>query len=318
MIRWCLMNEDYPSPYDHIVASQQFDFQFLDALFARTDAIRANSQSFSTKLAGKVVASLFYEPSTRTRLSFESAVQRLGGACITTENAKEFSSAVKGETLEDTIRIVDGYADAIIIRHFEDDAALRAIAVSEVPIINAGSGKSQHPTQALLDVYTIWKKFGTLESLTVAVAGDLLRGRTADSLVYLLSKFKGTHFHFVAPTGCGAKPDLKEYLKRHNVPFEEHTSLGSALPSLDVLYMTRLQKERFSDGNEYTHAEKEHALTLEDVLRMKQEAIIMHPLPRNNELPASIDSNPRAYYFKQAENGLYVRMALLSLLKKFS
>lgn len=309
------MSDQHPSPYDHVILSQQFDFQFLDALFARTDAIIENPTAFSRVLSGKVIASLFYEPSTRTRLSFESAVQRLGGACITTENAKEFSSAVKGETLEDTIRIVDGYADAIILRHFEDDASLRAVRVSAVPIINAGSGKSQHPTQALLDVYTIWKKFGTLEGLTVAVAGDLLRGRTADSLVYLLSKFKGIHLHFISPAGCEAKQDLKEYLTRHAVPYEEHTSLAEVLPLLDVLYMTRLQKERFSDEHEYFRAEKKYALTPGEVAHMKESAIIMHPLPRNSELPDSIDSDPRAYYFKQAQNGLYVRMAILSLLK---
>ena len=178
------------SPKEHILMSQQFSIEYIEEVFKLTDSIKkSNAKGFSDVLKGKVIAMLFYEPSTRTRFSFESAVLRLGGSCITTENAKEFSSASKGETIEDTFKMINNYADFVVMRHYEDDSSERAVKVAKIPLINAGSGKSQHPTQALLDIYTIYENFKSLENLNVAVVGDLLRGRTCDSLIYLLSKY---------------------------------------------------------------------------------------------------------------------------------
>jgi aspartate carbamoyltransferase catalytic subunit len=267
-------------------------------------------------LRGKIVATLFYEPSTRTRFSFESATYRLGGEVITTENAQEFSSATKGETIEDSIRVMSAYADFIVMRHFEEDSSKRAISTAKVPVINAGSGKSQHPTQALLDVYTIWKELGTLEDIHVAVVGDLLRGRTCDSLVYLLSKFGGTHFSFVSPENCNVKESLKEHLEEEGSTYEEIDDMNVCIEKVDALYMTRIQKERFHNTEEYEAAKGKFILGESDANKMKDDAIIMHPLPRVDEISVNVDVNKRARYFEQAENGLWVRMALLVLLNK--
>lgn len=278
------------------------------------DAIRANPAKYAENLKGKVVATLFYEPSTRTRLSFESAVLRLGGGVISTENAKEFSSASKGETIEDTMRIVSLYADMIVMRHFDDDSYIRGLATVGVPLINAGSGKSQHPTQGLLDTYTIWRHFARLENLHIAVVGDLLRGRTCDSLVYLLSKFAGNTFSFVSPENSKLKEGLKAHLAEHAIPFSEFDILDSVLEKADVLYMTRIQKERFDDPAEYEKAKGKFVLTKQGVDTMKESAIIMHPLPRVDEIAVEADADGRAGYFAQAGNGLWVRMALLKIL----
>ena len=304
----------YPNPYKHIVLSQQFTPEFLEELFGLSDAIRKNPKEFENELRGKVVATLFYEPSTRTRLSFESAVARLGGAVISTENAGESSSASKGETIEDTIRIISMYADMIVMRHFDDDSSLKALTTVSVPLINAGSGRSQHPTQALLDAYTIWRERGTLENVNVAIVGDLLHGRTCDSLVYVLAKFSGNTFSFVAPENCRLKPDLKTHLKEHNVPFQEHDAIEDIIDSTDVLYMTRVQKERFDDKKEYEKARGKYVLTKSLAEKMKKDAIILHPLPRVDEIAVEVDDDSHAKHFEQAQNGLWVRMALLKIL----
>lgn len=302
------------SPKKHVVLSQQFSKEFLYDLFKLVDEIKKNPQNFSNELRGKIVAMLFYEPSTRTRFSFESAVLRLGGHTITTENGKEFSSVSKGETIEDTIRMVNGYADFIVMRHFEDDSSKRGVSVAEVPLINAGSGKSQHPTQALLDLYTIYQEFKRLDNLKVAVVGDLLRGRTCDSLVYLLSKFDGNVFYFVSPDNSKVKESLKEHLIENNYEFYESENLEEVLPKLDVCYMTRVQKERFLTTEEYEKAKGQFILDKENVELMKDNAIIMHPLPRIDEITIEVDENKRARYFEQARNGLFVRMGLLKTL----
>lgn len=304
----------YPSPYTHCILSQQFTPEFLIEVFTLADEIRTEPKRFAETLKGKVVATLFFEPSTRTRLSFEAAVARLGGAVISTENAKEFSSASKGETIEDTMRIVSLYADMIVMRHYDDDSSIRGLATVGVPLINAGSGRSQHPTQGLLDTYTIWRQFGSLEGLHVAVVGDLLRGRTCDSLVYLLSKFSGNSFSFVSPENSRLKSDLKQHLTEQNIRYVETDSLNDVLPVVDVLYMTRIQKERFEDPAEYEKAKGALILTKEGVSEMKQNAIIMHPLPRVDEIAVEADGDSRARYFEQAGNGLWVRMALLKIL----
>lgn len=304
----------YPSPYTHTILSQQFTPEFLKEVFELADKIRANPKEYQDALRGKVVATLFYEPSTRTRLSFESAIAKLGGAVISTENAREASSASKGETIEDTIRIISMYADMIVMRHYEDDASLKALATVSVPLINAGSGRSQHPTQALLDVYTIWRERGTVEDLEVSVVGDLLNGRTCDSLVYVLAKFPGNTFNFVAPDNCSLKEGLKEHLEENKVEFKEHKAIEDIIETTDVLYMTRVQKERFEDEKEYEKAAGKYILSKGLVERMKKDAIILHPLPRVDEIAVEADLDSRAKYFEQAQNGLWVRMALLVLL----
>ncbi|MAZ67524.1 aspartate carbamoyltransferase [bacterium] len=307
---------NYPSPYTHTILSQQFTPEFLKEVFELADKIRANPKEYQDALRGKVVATLFYEPSTRTRLSFESAIAKLGGAVISTENAREASSASKGETIEDTIRIISMYADMIVMRHYEDDASLKALATVSVPLINAGSGRSQHPTQALLDVYTIWRERGTVEDLEISVVGDLLNGRTCDSLVYVLAKFPGNTFNFVAPDNCSLKEGLKEHLEENKVEFKEHKAIEDIIETTDVLYMTRVQKERFGDEKEYEKAAGQYILTKGLVERMKKDAIILHPLPRVDEIAVEADLDSRAKYFEQAQNGLWVRMALLVILAR--
>lgn len=306
----------YPSPYEHIILSQQFTLEFLGELFVLTDDIRKNPTEYQNELRGKVIATLFYEPSTRTRLSFESAIARLGGAIVSTENARASSSASKGETIEDTIRIISMYCDMIIMRHNDDDASIKALSTASVPLINAGSGRSQHPTQGLLDTYTIWREYGTLENLHVAIVGDLLNGRTCDSLVYILSKFDGNSFSFVAPESCSLKEGLKEHLNEKRIKFVEDKTIEDVINTADVLYMTRIQKERFKSEMEYKKAKGQYVLTQELAEQMKKNAIILHPLPRIDEIAVETDLNSRARYFEQAKNGLWVRMALLVLLNK--
>lgn len=301
-------------PHKHIVLAQQFDNEYLTELFKLTDKIKESPKEFKDSMRGKVVAALFYEPSTRTRFSFESAVHRLGGSVITTENGKEFSSASKGETIEDSIRVISAYADMIVMRHYEDDSSKRGMKASLVPLINAGSGKSQHPTQALLDAYTIYENFGKLKNMKIAVVGDLLRGRTCDSLVYLLSKYSGNTFYFVAPLNSQVKQSLRDYLKENKVKYVETDDLEKVLPVVDVLYMTRIQKERFATVEEYEQAKSNLVLNGTNVKQMKKHAIIMHPLPRVDEIATSVDKDKRARYFEQAANGLWVRMAVLKIL----
>ena len=304
------------SPYKHIIASQQFDEKFLFEVFKLTDKIKKNPKKFSNTLNGKIIILFFYEPSTRTRLSFESAVLRLGGKISSTENAKNFSSFIKGETIQDTITMLNTYGDFIILRHFEDDIFYRILEKIKIPYINAGSGKSQHPTQGLLDTYTIFEEFKTLENLNVCVCGDLLRGRTCNSLVYILSKFKNNKFYFVSPKNSKIKDKLKKYLQKKNIFFEETENLTEILKKVDVLYMTRIQKERFENLKEYEKIKEQFILDNKKANSMKKTAIIMHPLPRINEIPIEIDKNKRARYFKQAENAIYVRMAILKILNE--
>ena len=268
----------------------------------------------SNILNRRLMATLFYEPSTRTRLSFESAMKRLGGEVITTENAREFSSAAKGETLEDTVRIVEGYADVIIFRHYESGTAKRAAAVATVPIINAGDGPGQHPTQALLDVYTIQKEVGHLDGITVAMVGDLANGRTVRSLAYLLAKYEGVKLHFVAPGVVRMKDDIKNYLRRHGTFFTEEEDLFEVAARADVIYQTRIQQERFGDRTaDYESARGKYIVNPDLLKVLKDRAVIMHPLPRVDEITPEVDTDPRAAYFRQAQNGLYIRMALLKM-----
>jgi len=298
----------------HVIESQQFSRALLEDLFARAEEIKREPHHFIGRLAGQVMAALFYEPSTRTRLSFEAAMLRLGGETMGTDNAREFSSAAKGETLEDTIRIVSGYADVIVLRHNEEGAARRAAAVSSVPVINAGDGPGQHPTQALLDLYTVRNELGRIDGVSVAMVGDLANGRTVRSLTYLLSKYQDIKLWFVAPAQVGMREDLKAHLDEHRVPWIETEDLNAVLPEVDVVYMTRIQKERFADPQAYNAVKGTYRIDHDAMALMRKYAILMHPLPRVDEIAPEVDGDPRSAYFRQARNGLHVRMALLERL----
>jgi aspartate carbamoyltransferase catalytic subunit len=299
----------------HVIEAQQFDLPTLTRLFEVAEEMeRVVARGGITDYQNRIMATLFYEPSTRTRFSFETAMHRLGGHVISTENAAEFSSVAKGETLEDTIRILNGYADVIVIRHKEVGSAKRAAAVSRVPVINAGDGAGQHPTQALLDLYTIRKEIGTIDGLRIAMVGDLAQGRTVRSLAYLLSKFQNIKIYFVAPPLLKMKEDILAHLSERNVAWLEETALDKVLPEVDVVYQTRVQKERFGDRiADYEQCRGVYIISTESLRLMKPKAIIMHPLPRLEEITMEVDADPRAAYFRQAQNGLYVRMALLTM-----
>jgi len=302
----------------HVYESQQFDSELLDIIFTVADEMKkdlsAANRRYSQALKNKIMASLFYEPSTRTRFSFESAMARLGGSILTTENAKEFSSASKGETLYDSTRVMCGYADLIVMRHNKPGSAKLAAEASTVPVINAGDGSGQHPTQALLDLYTIKDCFSTIKGLSIAMVGDLKYGRTVRSLSYLLTKYEDIKIYFVSPSVCKMDDDIKDYLTSHNVKWEDEDSLEKILPLVDCVYMTRIQRERFPDPDDYESAAGKYIIGVEQARQMKKESIIMHPLPRVDEISRDVDKDPRARYFQQAGNGVYIRMALLFLL----
>lgn len=300
----------------HILKAEQFDTEELARLFTSADTFRDSDQNIATrrktakKHAGRQMLTMFYEPSTRTRFSFEIAAAKLGINVIGTENAAEFSSTAKGETIEDTVRVFNEYnIDAIVLRTKEEGHAARAAAVSDAAILNGGDGKGEHPTQAALDMYTIYQHFGRLENLTIAIGGDLARGRTARSLAQLISKYPGNRIRFVSSPELQIGEDIKIQLKESGTPFEETSDTLAALDGADVVYWTRLQLER---ANGESSIEQRHFILDEKALTtLPQHAIILHPLPRNREIPASTDSDSRAKYFKQAGNGLYIRMAML-------
>ena len=270
---------------DHVIESQQFERKTIEELFGIADTL---SHLEKEPLRGKIMASLFYEPSTRTRLSFESAMLRLGGDVISTENAKEFSSAAKGETLEDTIRTVNQYADVIVLRHPEKGASETAAAVSSCPVINAGDGTGQHPTQSLLDLYTIQKEVGKIDGVNIAMVGDLKNGRTVRSLAYLLGKYDDVVITFVSPEALKIGDDIKEYLNRHDVTWKEKNEWDGVLSDVDVVYQTRIQKERFADASEYEKYKGAYILTMDEVNVMKDSAVVMHPLPRVDEIAPEV------------------------------
>lgn len=278
-------------------------------------AILESAADFETSpnrktLDGKVIATLFFEPSTRTRLSFETAVVRLGGSIIGFSDAATSSSS-KGETLNDTIHMVSCYADAIVMRHPLEGAARYAAQVSPVPVINAGDGANQHPSQTLLDLYSIKKTQGTLENLNICVVGDLKYGRTVHSLIMAMSHFKPT-FKFIAPDELKLPDEYKVFCKKNNIPFTEVSELNENFNDADILYMTRVQKERFQDLMEYERVKNVYTLKNAMLEHTKPNLRILHPLPRVTEIDADVDKNEKAYYFSQAQNGLYIRQAILS------
>ena len=261
-------------------------------------------------LKGKVIATLFFEPSTRTRLSFETAVIRLGGKIIGFSDAATSSSS-KGETLNDTVQMVSCYADAIVMRHPLEGAARYAAEVSPVPIVNAGDGANQHPSQTLLDLYSILKTQGTLENQTICLVGDLKYGRTVHSLIMAMSHFHPT-FKFIAPDELKMPDEYKVFCKKNNIPFTEATELNDNFNDADILYMTRVQKERFQDLMEYERVKNVYTLKNAMLENTKPNLRILHPLPRVTEIDPDVDKNEKAYYFKQAQNGLYIRQAIMS------
>ena len=295
----------------HVVSVKEFTPKYINEVFALSKKIKNNPSKFAGYFFGKVFTTLFYEPSTRTRLSFESAINRLGGRVITVENARENSSAYKGESLEDTINTISNYTDCIIIRHQEDDSSLKAATVSSVPIVNAGAGKHEHPTQALLDAFTVYEKFGRLSNLNMTIVGDLFRGRTVYSLVYLLSKFKNNKFIFVSTENSKINPDLRKFLQENKIEFVESKNLQDGVKNADILYVTRIQRERCVDEKEYEEAKKGMIVNEQILEKLPEKAIIMHPLPRIDEITKEVDNDPRAWYFKQVGNGVAVRMAIL-------
>lgn len=261
-------------------------------------------------LEGRVCATLFFEPSTRTRLSFETAVNRLGGRIIGFSDASTTSSS-KGETLKDTIAMVSNYADIIIMRHHLEGAARYASEVSSIPIINAGDGANQHPTQTLLDLYSIYKTQKKLTDLTITIVGDLKYGRTVHSLIIGMSHFRPT-FRFIAPEELKLPDIYKRFCDEHQIPYEESTDMSEeAINEADILYMTRVQRERFTDLMEYEKVKNVYILRKNMLERTKENLRILHPLPRVNEIEQSVDSSPKAYYFEQARNGVFARQAII-------
>lgn len=263
-------------------------------------------------MQGFVMASLFFEPSTRTRLSFESAASRLGGKVIGFSEAGS-TSVKKGESLRDTILTIASYADLIVMRNPVEGSARFASEISKVPIINAGDGANQHPSQTLLDLYSIKKTQGTLDNLNVAFVGDLKYGRTVHSLVIALCNFN-TRFHLVSPTELKLPSSVKMHIKEKNLTYLQYTNMEEILPVADVLYMTRIQRERFSDPLEYERIKNSYNLHNDMLENTRSNMRVMHPLPRVNEIDITVDSNPKAYYFEQALNGVYVRQALMALI----
>jgi aspartate carbamoyltransferase catalytic subunit len=303
----------------NVIRAQQFDLRTIKKIFSAADEMKKGNYDPET-LKNKIAVTFFYEKSTRTRISFEMAMLRLGGNVVSTDNAREFSSVGKGESLEDSMKVISDYGpDVIILRHDKEGGAETAQNFSSVPIINAGDGTGQHPTQALLDLFTIKEKFGQIKNLDIAMVGDLANGRTVRSLCYFLSKhYPDNRVHFVSPAQTRMRDDVKKYLKKYDVRYYEHDNLDEVIPVADVIYQTRVQKERFKKNSalfkKVNKASKKLAITKHVVKRMKKNAIIMHPLPRLTEISRCVDNDPRAFYFQQAQNGLYIRMALLKMI----
>lgn len=294
-----------------LIGIEDFSKNEIDELIDVAKDIMENREEYSELCKGKILATLFFEPSTRTRLSFESAMLSLGGSVIGFSSADN-TSTTKGESLADTIRVVSGYSDIIAMRHPKEGAPLVASMNSNVPIVNAGDGGHNHPTQTLLDLLTISKEKGSIDNLTVGLCGDLKFGRTVHSLVTALSLYKNIKFVFISPDELKMPEYVKtDILDKKNIKYIETSDLESSIADLDILYMTRIQKERFSDENEYLKLKDVYILDKEKMSLAKSDLCVMHPLPRVNEISVEVDNDPRACYFKQAENGRYMRMAII-------
>ena len=296
---------------ENLIDIMQLSTQEIDELVKKGCVIMANPAAYAHKCDGKILATLFFEPSTRTRLSFESAMLSLGGQVLGFSSANS-SSASKGESVADTIRVVSAYCDIIAMRHPKEGAPLVATQHSLVPVINAGDGGHNHPTQTLTDLITIHKEKGHFDNLTIGFCGDLKFGRTVHSLVAAMSRYTGVRFVFVSPEELKLPRYVKEqYVKSKNIPYTQSTCLEEVMPELDILYMTRVQKERFFNEEDYLRLKDSYILTPEKLENAKEDLRILHPLPRVNEISVAVDEDPRACYFKQAQNGRYIRMALI-------
>ena len=282
----------------------------IDELVSTAEHIIANPKSYMERCKGKKLATLFFEPSTRTRLSFEAAMYELGGNVIGFSEAKS-SSAAKGESVADTAKTISCYADIIAMRHPKEGAPMVAAMNATIPVINAGDGGHNHPTQTLADLLTIKLEKGRFENLTVGVCGDLKFGRTVHSLIDAMSRYEGVKFVLISPEELKVPDYLKEAMDRENIPYVETTDLESAMPSLDILYMTRVQRERFFNEEDYLRLKDSYILTVDKLENAKQNLSILHPLPRVNEISVGVDEDPRACYFKQVLCGKYMRMALI-------
>ena len=294
-----------------LIEPDNFSIDELETLFALTEKIESSKTYLRKSCEGKILGTLFFEPSTRTRLSFEAAMLRLGGSCLGFSEPSS-SSASKGESLADTVRVVSSYTDVIVMRNPKEGAALLASRYSGVPLINAGDGGHHHPTQTLTDLVTIKRKLGGFSGLTVGFCGDLKFGRTVHSLAATLTRYPGIKLMFISPAELNIPDYIKAMLVSKNISFTETSKIDDVMPNLDVLYMTRVQRERFLNEDEYIRLKDSYILTTKKMQAAKQSMIILHPLPRVNEIDIEIDDDKRAVYFKQAEYGMYIRMALLA------
>ena len=297
----------------HLTDPNDFSLEELKEVFDLADKMVENRDAFGSICKGKILGTLFYEPSTRTRLSFESAMLRLGGTVLGFSDAST-SSVSKGESIADTIRVLDTYADIVVMRHPKEGAPMLAAQYSRVPVINGGDGGHQHPTQTLTDLLTIRRLKGNLNNLTVAFCGDLKFGRTVHSLVSTLARYNANKFVFISPAELKFPEHLKEtLLEKHNIEIYETESLDEVINQVDILYMTRIQKERFFNEADYMRLKDSYILTRSKLTDAKLDMLVMHPLPRVNEIAYDVDDDQRAAYFKQAELGIYARMALMAL-----
>ncbi|KGM28053.1 aspartate carbamoyltransferase [Photorhabdus luminescens] len=295
----------------HIISINDLSREDLELVLQTAAALKARPQP--ELLKPKVIASCFFEASTRTRLSFETAIHRLGASVVGFSDSSNTSLGKKGETLADTISVISQYVDAIVIRHPQEGAPRLASEFSgHTPIINAGDGANQHPTQTLLDLFTIQETQQRLDSLNIAMVGDLKYGRTVHSLSQALAKFNGNHFYFIAPEALAMPNHILHMLNEKGATYSQHANIEEVLPELDILYMTRVQKERL-DPSEYANVKAQFVLRASDLLGAKENLKVLHPLPRIDEITVDVDKTPYAYYFQQAENGIYARQALLSL-----
>ena len=299
------------SEYQHLIDLNDFPVAWWKKLIELGENIKNDPVKYAHECEGKVMATLFYEPSTRTQMSFQTAMLRLGGRIIGFDNPAN-SSVAKGETIKDTTKIVSSYADILVIRHPVAGAAKAASLTADCPVINAGDGGHNHPTQTLADLLTIWRKKKTFENLTIGLCGDLKFGRTVHSLVVAMARYAGVKFIFISPEELRIpRYILTDTLDPAGIPYEEVSSMEEAMPRLDVLYMTRVQRERFFNEADYIRLKDTYILTPDKLSNAREDLVIMHPLPRVNEISVAVDDDPRACYFEQVKNGKYMRMALI-------
>ncbi|MBO3801831.1 MAG: aspartate carbamoyltransferase [Thermoproteota archaeon] len=293
-----------------VISILDFNKEELLDLFSKAKLIESLKENNLKNLKGKILTTAFFEPSTRTRLSFQAAMLKLGGSTLDL-GEPSISSLAKGENISDTIRMLDYYSDIIVIRHKLEGVSRYAAEICEHPVINAGEGTKEHPTQTMIDLYEVWKTFKSLENLTYAIIGDIKHARTISSLILSFSIFKPRKVYLVSPLELRAKEKIRSFMEFNGILYEELTTFSEVLEEADVFYVTRIQKERFSDPYEYEKVKGSYIITLEHIKRMKEGAIILHPLPRVDELSPKVDSSKNAAYFSQARGGLYLRMALL-------